>query len=66
MQLARIRRYPMKGLRGTDLDRTTLEAGRGIPFDRHLAPLLPPLPDVATTAMLQRPRIARFPMRQLA
>jgi hypothetical protein len=48
MRLAQIRRYPVKGFRGHDLAGATFESGRGIPFDRHLAVLLPPLPDVAT------------------
>ncbi|MDP9138664.1 MAG: hypothetical protein M3N38_10895, partial [Pseudomonadota bacterium] len=49
MRLAQIRRYPVKGFRGHDLGAATFESGRGIPFDRHLALLLPPLPDVANT-----------------
>jgi uncharacterized protein YcbX len=68
MRLARIRRYPVKGFRGHDLDRATLECDRGIPFDRHLAILIPPLPDTATTDrgrlpyfyLARNPKLAEF------
>ncbi len=68
MRVARIRRYPVKGFRGHDLDSATFEAGRGIPFDRHLALLLPPLPDVASSDrgtlpylyLSRNPELARF------
>ena len=68
MRLAQIRRYPVKGFRGHDLDSARFESGRGIPFDRHLALLLPPLPDVANTDrgtlpylyLSRNPELARF------
>ncbi len=68
MRVVRIRRYPVKGFRGHDVDCATFEAGRGIPFDRHLALLLPPLPDVANSDrgtlpylyLSRNPELARF------
>ena len=47
--VSRLRRYPVKGLEGHDLDRVEIEAGEGMPFDRRLALLLPPVPDIVTT-----------------
>ena len=47
--VSRLRRYPVKGLEGHDLDRVEIAAGGGMPFDRRLALLLPPLPDIETT-----------------
>lgn len=37
IQIAYIRRYPIKGLPGEDLDQVTLVAGEGIPLDRRYA-----------------------------
>lgn len=45
--VSRLRRYPVKGFKGHDLDRTALEAGAGIPFDRSLALVTVPTGDVA-------------------
>lgn len=45
MQLARIHRYPVKGMSPDRLDAATLEPGRGLPFDRAAAFTSGNLPD---------------------
>ncbi len=39
--VARILRYPVKGLSADDLERVELSPGQGVPFDRHFALALP-------------------------
>src|SRR5215475_3537508 len=41
IRISRIRRYPIKGLAGEDLDNLTLTAGGGVPLDRRYALALP-------------------------
>jgi uncharacterized protein YcbX len=53
--ISRLRRYPVKGFKGHDIEQARLEAGGGVPCDRQLALLVPPVPDLSTTDRGQLP-----------
>jgi uncharacterized protein YndB with AHSA1/START domain len=42
--VSRLRRYPVKGFKGHDIERAHVEAGGGVPFDRQPALPVPPVP----------------------
>jgi uncharacterized protein len=56
MRISRIRRYPIKGLAGEDLNGVELSAGAGVPLDRRFALSF----EDRLIGLSEDPRLARF------